>query len=128
MMTTTPDQDERAAVLYVCADHGRLLPGLAAERAEKEGRAFAQQQGLVITEVIKDEYGIPDPCRRAGWQRVREMAKTGSAASVIVRWPSSIAPDILAELRRREVRWLQSHGVRVRYTWAPLATTGSETE
>ncbi len=126
MISAGTHQDASAAVLYVCADRGTLMPGLAAERAEEEGRAFAGRRGMTITEVITDEYGEPDPARRKGWQRVRELAQAGAVATVLVRWPAVIAPDAAHELRHRETRWLQEHGVRVRYTWAPLATTGGE--
>ncbi|MBT2511547.1 hypothetical protein J7I98_38350 [Streptomyces sp. ISL-98] len=113
-------------MLYVCADRGALMPSLAAQRAEEEGRSFAQQRGLTITEVVTDEYGEPDPCCREGWQRVRDLAGAGAVAAVLVRWPASIAPESAHEFRHRETRWLQEHGVRVRYTWAPLAATGGE--
>ena len=119
--------DPAAAVLYVCADRGTLMPGLAAERAEEEGHAFAQQRGLTVTKVVTDEFGEPDPGRREGWQRVRDLAKAGAIATVLVRWPASIAPEGAHELRHRETAWLQEHGVRVRYTWAPLASTNGET-
>ncbi|MDG9709635.1 hypothetical protein [Streptomyces sp. DH10] len=126
---TSAVPDPAAAVLYVCARRGKLTPGLAAERAEEEGQSFAQERGLTITEVVKDEYGEPDPCRRTGWLRVRELAEAGEVATVIVRWPSSIAPEASSELRYRETRWLREHGVRVRYTWEPLvATDGGEDE
>ncbi|MGC9478834.1 hypothetical protein ACP4I1_32425 [Streptomyces sp. WG4] len=112
--------DPAATVLYVCADRGTMMPGLAAKRAQEEGRAFAQEHGLVIAEVITDEFGEPDPARRDGWQRVRALAAAGAVASVLVRWPAAIAPESSSEYRYRESRWLQEHGVRVRYTWAPL--------
>jgi hypothetical protein len=113
-----------AAVLYVCADRGTMMPSLAAQRAEEEGRAFAQMRGLRITEVITDQFGEPDPARRKGWQRVRELAAAGEVASVLVRWPAAIAPESSAEYRYRESNWLREQGVSVRYTWAPLAATG----
>ncbi|MEU9774542.1 hypothetical protein [Streptomyces sp. NPDC047968] len=116
--TTTP------AVLYVCADRGTLMPHLAAERAEEEGRAFADRHGLMVTEVITDEFGEPDPVRRGGWQRVRELARAGTVTAVLVRWPASIAPEVAHEFRCREATWLRQHGVRVCYTWAPLAKAG----
>jgi hypothetical protein len=119
--------DPAAAVLYVCADRGTLMPGLAAERAEEEGHAFAQQRGLTITEVVTDEFGEPEPGHREGWQRVRDLAKAGAVATVLVRWPASIAPEGAHELRHRETAWLRERGVRVRYTWAPLASTNGET-
>jgi hypothetical protein len=118
--------DPAATVLYVCADRGTTMPGLAAQRAEEEGRAFAQEHGLTITEVVTDEYGEPDPCHRDGWQRVRELAATGAVASVLVRWPSAIAPESSSECRYHETIWLQEHGVQVHYTWAPLAATSGE--
>ncbi|CQR59575.1 hypothetical protein [Streptomyces leeuwenhoekii] len=115
-----------AAVLYVCAERGKLNPTLAEERAEEEGRALAQQHGLTITDTVRDEYGEPEPCLRVGWQRVRQLAQSGAAAVVITRWPTCIAPESSRELRYREIRWLQEHGVRVRYSWAPLAQSGGE--
>ncbi|WP_435059575.1 hypothetical protein [Streptomyces sp. bgisy060] len=126
MSAGTPQDDAAAAVLYVCADRGTLMPGLAAERAEEEGHAFAEQHRLTITEVITDEYGEPDPARRMGWQRVRKLAEAGTVAAVLVRWPAAIAPETAHEFRHRETNWLQEHGVRVRYTWAPLAKSGGE--
>ncbi|WP_432158205.1 hypothetical protein [Streptomyces sp. bgisy153] len=114
------------AVLYVCAERGQLNPGLAAQRAEEEGNAFAREHGLTIVDTVHDEYGEPDPCRRTGWQRVRELAESGAAAVVIVRWPACIAPEPSHTLRHREIQWLREHGVRVRYSWAPLAKSGGE--
>ncbi|MEU6621885.1 hypothetical protein ABZ926_14065 [Streptomyces litmocidini] len=87
---------------------------------------FAQDRGLTITEVVTDEYGEPDPARRTGWRRVRELARAGAVGEVLVRWPTAIAPESVPELRHRETRWLQEHGVRLRYTWAPLAAAGGE--
>ncbi|MFI1507584.1 hypothetical protein [Streptomyces sp. NPDC020597] len=103
-----------------------MTPSLAAERAEAEGKSLAEAHGLTITEVISDPYGEPDPCKREGWARVRELVESGSADVVIVRWPSSVAPDHSPDLRHREIGWLQERGVRLRYSWAPLASTGGE--
>lgn len=133
-MTRTPDTREStavaalasAAVLYVCAERSELTPTLAADRAEAEGRDFAETRGLTITEVITDPYGEPDPCHRQGWVRVRELAESGAVGLVIVRWPACIAPEAAHELRYREIIWLQGCGVRVRYSWGPLATGGGE--
>jgi hypothetical protein len=47
---------------------------------------------------------------------------------VIARWPAAIAPDAAHELRYREIKWLQGHGVQVRYTWEPLAAGNGEAE
>ncbi|MFC8856841.1 hypothetical protein ACFT5D_27735 [Streptomyces sp. NPDC057144] len=126
---TTPAEstvrpDLGAAVLYVCAERGRLVPTLAADRAETEGRAFAEERGLRLTDVITDPYGDVEPTRRAGWRLVRALAEAGTVGTVIVRWPAAIAPDGAADLRHREIRWLQDHGVQVRYSWAPLAAGG----
>ncbi|GFH69181.1 hypothetical protein Srut_56950 [Streptomyces rutgersensis] len=109
------------AVLYVCADRGTQMRGLAADRAESEGRAFAEQHGLTVTEVVTDAYGDPHPTRRPGWLRVRALAEAGTVSQVLVRWPAAIAPDAAREFQGREIRWLESRGARVRYTWAPLA-------
>lgn len=129
-MTTTAQQttvpDLATAVLYVCAERSKLTPGLAAERAEDEGHAFAQARGLRITEVITDPYGDPHPCHREGWMRVRELVESAAIGVVIVRWPACIAPDSSHELRHREIRWLQDHGVRVRYSWEPLSSGSGE--
>ncbi|GAA5216875.1 hypothetical protein [Streptomyces thinghirensis] len=114
------------AVLYVCAERSKLTPTLAADRAQTEGRALAEARGLTLAEVVTDPYGEPDPCRREGWLRVRELAESGAVGVVIVRWPACIAPDTSHELRHREIGWLQDHGVRVRYSWEPLASGGSE--
>ncbi|MBX7471198.1 hypothetical protein K1Y80_34635 [Streptomyces sp. MAG02] len=111
-------------MLYVCADRGLTMPELAAQRAEEEGRAFAEKRGLEITEVVTDVFGEPDPERRAGWQRVRELASSGAVASVLVRWPAALSPESAPEYRHRETCWLHDHGVRLRYTWAPLVSAG----
>lgn len=116
---TSTVADPATAVLYVCAERG-LTPGLAAQRAEGEGRRFAEERGLTLVTVVQDEYGEPDPCHRDGWRRVRELAESRAAAVVIVRWPASIAPESSHELRHREIQWLHNHGVRVRYSWMPL--------
>ncbi|MFJ7242160.1 hypothetical protein ACIQWB_34220 [Streptomyces olivaceus] len=63
-----------AAVLYVCAQRGRLMPTLAADRAETEGRAYATALGLRLTDTITDPHGHADPQRRAGWRLVRALA------------------------------------------------------
>lgn len=118
--------DTRAAVLYVCAERGTYAPGLAAKRAEEEGRALAEERGLRVAEVISDPFGEPDPQCREGWMRVRELAETAAVAVVIVRWPSAIAPDAAHDRRHREVQWLQDHGVQVRYSWEPLRTSDGE--
>ncbi|MFC8335298.1 hypothetical protein [Streptomyces olivaceus] len=127
--TTTPAErtarpDTGVAVLYVCAERGRLMPSLAANRAESEGRAYATALGLRITDTITDPYGEATPQHRAGWRLVRALAQAGTMDTVIVRWPAAIAPDGAADARHREIRWLQDHGVRVRYSWAPLAEGG----
>ncbi|MCC8455592.1 recombinase family protein [Streptomyces rochei] len=127
--STTPTErtgrpDTGAAVLYVCAERGRLVPTLAADRAQSEGRAYATAHGYRLTDVITDPYGEADPVRRAGWRLVRALAQAGTISTVIVRWPAAIAPDGAADLRHREIRWLQDHGVQVRYSWAPLAAGG----
>lgn len=113
-------------VLYVCADRARGAPGEATQRAQTEGQAFARERGLTIAEVVTDTYGEPDPARRRGWRRVRQLAQTGHVTAVLVRWPSAIAPESARELRHREAAWLRDRGVRVRYTWAPLSARGVE--
>ncbi|MCL6281550.1 hypothetical protein M3398_30270 [Streptomyces albidoflavus] len=117
---TSPESAPKV-VLYICADRGRQMPSLAAERALAEGRAFAERHELTITVVVTDRYGEPDPARRPGWLKVRALAAAGGVEAVLVRWPAAIAPDVVREYQDRETRWLQDHGVRVRYTWAPLA-------
>lgn len=132
-MTSTPDAGQRTtvaarstAVLYVCAERSTHTPTLAADRAEAEGHVFARARGLTVTEVITDPYGTPDPCHREGWLRVRELAESGAVGVVIVRWPACIAPEPQHELRHREIRWFQDHGVRVQYSWEPLAALDGE--
>ncbi|MGY0488928.1 hypothetical protein [Streptomyces sp. WG-D5] len=114
------------AVLYVCADRAPGAPGSATRCAQAEGKAFAEERGLTIAEVVTDTYGEPDPARRLGWRRVRQLVQKGSVAAVLVRWPSAIAPESAHELRHRETAWLRDHGVPVRYTWAPLSATSAE--
>lgn len=79
---TPPVEPATSAVLYVCAERGATMPGLAAQRAEGEGHAFARHHGLTITEVVTDRYGVPDPCRREGWQRIRSLARAGAVTAV----------------------------------------------
>ncbi|MEU9748585.1 MULTISPECIES: hypothetical protein [Streptomyces] len=55
---------------------------------------------------------------------MRQLAQTGDVTAVLVRWPSTIAPEPAHELRHREVAWLHELGVRVRYTWPPLSSKG----
>lgn len=105
------------AVLYVCADRGRQMPSLAAERALAEGRAFAERHELTIAAVVTDRYGEPDPGRRPGWLKVWELAAAGGIEAVLVRWPAAIAPVVVREYQDRETRWVRGHGVHVRYTW-----------
>ncbi|WP_306320313.1 MULTISPECIES: hypothetical protein [unclassified Streptomyces] len=114
------------AVLYVCADRAPGVVGSATQCAQAEGRAFAQERGLTIAEVVTDTYGEPDPAQRLGWRRVRQLVQKGHVTAVLVRWPSAIAPESAHELRHRETTWLQDHGVRVRYTWAPLTSMSGE--
>ncbi|MGW1224794.1 hypothetical protein [Streptomyces sp. NPDC001478] len=116
----------RPVVLYVCADRATGMTGEATRRAQSEGRAFARERGLTIAEVVTDVYGEPDPARRRGWRRVRQLVQTGDVTAVLVRWPSAIAPESARALRRREAAWLRDRGVRVRYTWAPLSARGAE--
>lgn len=127
----TPDAPDAEAgspvVLYVCADRALGEPGGATQRAQTEGRAYARERGLAIAEVVTDTYGEPDPARRRGWRRVRQLAQTGHVTAVLVRWPSAIAPESAHELRHREVAWLHDHRVPVRYTWAPLSSRDCET-
>lgn len=123
---TPRDEAASSVVLYVCADRARCALGEATQRAQAEGHAFAQERGLRIAEVVTDTYGESDPARRSGWRRVRELAQTGDVTAVLVRWPSAIAPESARELRHREAAWLHDHGVRLRYTWAPLSSTGRE--
>jgi hypothetical protein len=113
-------------VLYVCADRAPGAQGVAAQCARTEGHAFAQERGLTIAEVVTDTYGEPDPVQRSGWRRVRQLVQTGDVTAVLVRWPSAIAPESAYDLRHRETAWLHDHGVRVRYTWAPLSSKSDE--
>ncbi|MFJ4713555.1 hypothetical protein [Streptomyces sp. NPDC088785] len=114
-------EPEPPVVLYVCADRAPVGPGAAAQCARTEGQAFAEERGLTIAEVVTDTYGEPDPVLRTGWRRVRQLVQGGRVAEVLVRWPCAIAPESAHELRRRETVWLRDHGVRLRYTWAPLS-------
>lgn len=123
---TPHDETASPVVLYVCADRARCVPGGATQRAQSEGYAFARERGLTIAEVVTDTYGESDPARRSGWRRVRELAQSGNVTAVLVRWPSAIAPESARELRNREAAWLHDQGVHVRYTWAPLQSSGCE--
>ncbi|MEU2228585.1 hypothetical protein [Streptomyces sp. NPDC018347] len=87
-----------------------------------EGGALAAARGLCVIEVIRDEpEDDPDPLNRPGRQRVHARVEAGAAATVITRWPAAIAPDSTPGLRHRETGWFQDHGVKVCYSWAPLA-------
>ncbi|MCX3058276.1 hypothetical protein [Streptomyces beihaiensis] len=118
------DDSASPVVLYVCADRGPGATGPAGQCAQTEGHAFAEERGLTISEVVTDTFGEPDPGRRSGWKRVRQLVQTGHVTAVLVRWPSAIAPESAHDLRHRETAWLHEHGVRVRYTWAPLSSRG----
>ncbi|SEB30762.1 hypothetical protein SAMN04490357_0074 [Streptomyces misionensis] len=113
--------DPCSALLYVCVDRSIYSLQLPADRAEEEGRAYAAVHGWRVAEVIRDPYDDPDPQHRDGWRRVRQLVQAGAAATFITRWPEAIAPSTAVDLRHREIRWLQARGVRVRYSWAPLA-------
>ncbi|MFE1950047.1 MULTISPECIES: recombinase family protein [Streptomyces] len=125
-MTPHRDTASSPVVLYVCADRTPGLPGPATQCARTEGHAFARERGMTIAEVVTDTYGEPDPARRTGWRRVKQLVQTGDVTAVLVRWPSAIAPESAHELRHRETDWLRDHGVRVRYTWAPLTARSGE--
>ncbi|MFC9342892.1 hypothetical protein ACFT0G_06205 [Streptomyces sp. NPDC057020] len=107
------------ALVYVCAER---RPGstLAQERAIDEGHDFADRHGLTVVDTITDPYGEPDPQAREGWQRVRALAEDSKVSTVITRWPNALSPD--ADLRYAETNHLQDHGVRVLFSWSPLAT------
>lgn len=115
-------------VLYVCADRAPGASRPATRCAQAEGHAFAEERGLTIAEVVTDTFGEPDPALRRGWRRVRQLVQSGRVTAVLVRWPSAIAPESAHELRRRETTWLNDHGVRVRYTWAPLSSLSGEAQ
>ncbi|MFJ9893584.1 hypothetical protein ACIQPR_09640 [Streptomyces sp. NPDC091280] len=121
---TVRNPGPRAAVLYVCVERGTETETGAAHLAETEGRGFAEACGLSLVEIVTDAYGEPDPCRRQGWRHIRELAVSAVVGVVITRWPVSIAPNAAHDLRHREVQWLQDHGVRVQYSWAPMAERG----
>ncbi|MEV6963051.1 recombinase family protein [Streptomyces sp. NPDC051207] len=103
------------AVIYLRVETGRP-PGAA----EDDARAFAGRRGLTVAGVVTDPYGDADPCERAGWRRVRDMAAAGEIGTVIVRLPSCLAPEDAHEVRYREMRWLLDRGVRVRFSWPAL--------
>ncbi|MCX5232990.1 hypothetical protein [Streptomyces sp. NBC_00233] len=111
-----------AAVVYVCAER---QPGatLAQERAIDEAHDFADRHGLKVIDTITDPYGNPDPQARVGWQSVRSLAAGGEVTTVIVRWPNAISAN--HEARYGEIAHLQERGVRVLFSWAPLATMTS---
>ncbi|KQX59687.1 hypothetical protein ASE09_04210 [Streptomyces sp. Root66D1] len=110
--------------MYVCVQRGGLQPHLPVERAEEEGRNFADRHGLSLVETITDPFGQPDPRLREGWLRVREHAEAGRVATVIVRWPAAISPEHSHELRAHEIAWLKDRATTVRYSWPPLADPG----
>ncbi|MFH8566864.1 hypothetical protein [Streptomyces sp. NPDC017993] len=109
------------AVLYICAARNQDAPGLAVQRAEQEGREFASDRNFRIVGEINDAFGEPDPQRRSGWLRVREMAERGEVQAVITRWPNALSP--VPELRHPELDHLGRHGAQVLFTWAPLVAT-----
>ncbi|MEW1655868.1 hypothetical protein [Streptomyces sp. NPDC093707] len=111
--TSTP------AVLYICATRSGQPLSLAEQRAVEEGHSFAEKHGLYITAQISDPYGEPNPCRRSGWLRVREMAERGEVGVVLTRWPSAVS--CLSELRYPELDYLGRHGTQLFFTWAPLS-------
>ncbi|MGP8297550.1 hypothetical protein ACTPOK_06240 [Streptomyces inhibens] len=111
--TSTP------AVLYICAARSKDAPGLAVQRAEQEGRDFADNRGLRIVEEITDLFGEPEPQRRAGWMRVRELAERGEVEVVITRWPNALSP--VSELRYPELDHLGRYGAQLFFSWAPLS-------
>lgn len=82
-VTTRPDPCTAplyvcAALLYVCAERDVYAPGLAAERAEMEGRALAAARGLCVIEVIRDEpEDDPDPLHRPGGLAARARPRRG---------------------------------------------------
>ncbi|MFJ8543061.1 recombinase family protein [Streptomyces sp. NPDC093586] len=106
------------AVLYVCAQRGTERPTVPEEHAVDEGHAFADEHHMRIVAEITDPYGDPDPAKRPGWRRVKEMAEHGQMTAVIVRWPNSISPD--DALRYPEIAWCRQRGVRVLFSWSPL--------
>ncbi|MGD3105521.1 hypothetical protein [Streptomyces sp. YGL11-2] len=107
------------AVLYVCATRSGQPLGLAEQRAVEEGHSFAEKHGLRIKAQISDPYGEPNPCRRSGWLRVREMAERGEIGAVLTRWPNAVSP--VSELRNPELDYLGRHGAQLFFTWAPLS-------
>lgn len=123
---SSPGDTSPPVVLYVCADRAPDTHGTATQCARTEGHAFAEERGLTIAEVVTDTYGEPDPVQRSGWRRVRQLVQKGQVTAVLVRWPSTIAPESADGLRRHETAWLHRRGVCVRYTWAPLSSTGDE--
>ncbi|MGA5494834.1 hypothetical protein ACPCSP_10750 [Streptomyces cinereoruber] len=119
-----PPEAIRTAVLYVCVQRGERHPALPVERAEEEGRNFADLHGLRLIETIIDPFGEPGPRLREGWSRVRALAEAGRIATVVVRWPAAISPERSHELRAHEIAWLKDHATKVRYSWPPLADPG----
>ncbi|MCF3143777.1 hypothetical protein [Streptomyces platensis] len=117
--TATTHTAATPAVLYICAQRSQEAPGLAQQRAQEEGRKFADQHGLEVVAEIADPYGEPNPQKRSGWMRVREMAERRLAKTVITRWPNALSPD--HELRYPELDHLGRHGCQVQFSWAPLA-------
>ncbi|MFJ9612564.1 hypothetical protein [Streptomyces noursei] len=115
--TSTP------AVLYVCAARRDQSSGLAEERAVEEGHRFAEKNGLHIAVQIADPYGEPEPCRRSGWLRVRELAARGEVGVVLTRWPNAVSP--MSKLRYPELDYLGRHGAQLFFTWAPLSVVSA---
>ncbi|MER0485112.1 hypothetical protein ABR737_43480 [Streptomyces sp. Edi2] len=66
-------------------------------------------------EEVTEPFGEPDPEKRAGWQRVMELAKTHEIDCVLVRWQSAVSPR--HELRYEADQALRAHGASVRYYW-----------
>lgn len=112
-----PRQPPPVGVLYACVR--RRADDRSEQRALDEGRVWAAEHGVTLTEEITDAFtGSREPAERDGWRRVRDLVETGKATVVVTRWHSCLSLDDAT--RRRETAWLTGHGARLVYTWEPL--------
>ncbi|UQA95702.1 hypothetical protein [Streptomyces halobius] len=111
------------AALYICARRPGTMSTQPEDKALAEGQAHAERHGWPILHTITDPYDEANPQQRPGWLRVRTLAAANRIGVVITRWPASIAPESLHELRHEEIGKLAADGCTVDYSWSsPIST------